>query len=71
MANPVDDYEILEAMTVYGGSFASALAGAFGRADSENYSRLKTAFPELWDEYRELVLARRERLASESDEGRA
>ncbi len=50
-----NDYLILEAMSVYGGSFVKALAVAARMADNENYSKLKAAFPELWDSYAAFV----------------
>ena len=50
-----NDYLILEAMTIYGGSFVKTLAWAAQRADSENYAKLKAAFPELWDSYAAFV----------------
>lgn len=49
------DYKILEAMTIYGGSFVKSLAWAAQRADSENYAKLKAAFPEIWDSYAAFV----------------
>jgi len=49
------DYQIVEAMDTYGGSFAKAIAAAFVRADDENVRRLKAAFPELWAEYAALA----------------
>jgi len=49
------DYEVVDAMRIYGGSFVQALALAFARADSENNRRLKAAFPELWAEYMEMA----------------
>ncbi len=42
-------------MSVYGGSFVKALAVAARMADNENYSKLKAAFPELWDSYAAFV----------------
>lgn len=47
----VTDYEIVRAMHRYGGSFIRAIADAFDRADSDNYAKLKAAFPEYWTEY--------------------
>ena len=51
-----EDYKILEAMTLYGGSFAKAIARAALLADSENYAKLKAAFPELWTKYAAFAL---------------
>ena len=50
-----NDYLILEAMSVYGGSFVKALAVAARMADNENYAKLKAAFPDLWDSYAAFV----------------
>ncbi len=50
-----NDYPILEAMSVYGGSFVKALAVAARMADNENYVKLKAAFPDLWDSYAAFV----------------
>lgn len=49
--NKQDDIEILEAMNKYGGSFARSISLAAWAADSENYAKLKAAFPELWAQY--------------------
>jgi len=51
-----EDYKILEAMTTYGGSFAKAIARAALLADSDNYAKLKAAFPELWTKYAAFAL---------------
>ena len=48
--NRIDDDVILEAMQTYGGSFAKAIAAAT-KADGDNYTRLRAAFPELWERY--------------------
>lgn len=50
-----EDFKILEAMTIYGGTFVKTLAWAAQRADSENYAKLKAAFPEIWDSYAAFV----------------
>ena len=50
-----NDYLILDAMSVYGGSFVKAIAVAARMADSENYVKLKAAFPELWASYASFV----------------
>ena len=53
--NKQDDIEILEAMNKYGGSFARSISMAAWAADSENYAKLKAAFPELWERYATFV----------------
>jgi len=50
------DFEITNAMYVYGGSFVSALGTLWRLADDDNRARLKAAFPEYWVEYRELAI---------------
>ena len=50
-----EDYKIVEMMEKYGGSFVKALAGAFYRADINNFSKLKRAFPEYWKEYKDFI----------------
>ena len=50
-----NDHRTLEAMERFGGGFASALSVAAQRADHANYARLKSAFPDLWEEYLEMA----------------
>lgn len=54
MNNPTD-IQILKAMRNYGGGFASQLALAGLCADENNLARLKSAFPELWQQYAEFT----------------
>ena len=56
----VTDDEIADAMIIYGGSFVSALGGAFRRADATNRERIKVAFADYWERYRELVSFRQD-----------
>lgn len=49
------DYEVVEAMRQYGGSFVKALAECFLRADTDNFWKLKIAFPEYWKQYQEMA----------------
>ena len=58
------DYQIVETMITYGGSFAQKLAEAWRCADEHNQQRLKDAFPDYWLQYR-LMAARREQRAAE------
>lgn len=58
-ASPVTDKEVLLAMLEIGGSFTKALATAAGKADPENLSRIKRAFPEIWREHAELAWLKR------------
>jgi uncharacterized protein YozE (UPF0346 family) len=55
----MDDFEIIEAMLAYGGSFVEALARCWQRADKDNQKRLKLAFPEIWEHYTELAKTRK------------
>jgi len=49
------DHQILAAMEHFGGSFARALGRACQLADAENLRKIRTAFPELWEEYDDLA----------------
>ncbi len=51
----VDDYDIVNAMRRYGGSFVSGLGKLWFSADADNKRRLKTAFPEYWEKYAKLA----------------
>lgn len=51
----IQDSRIIDAMSQYGGSFAKAIANAAKYADNDNYNKLKTAFPELWERYEKFV----------------
>jgi hypothetical protein len=53
--NSYHDIKTLDAMEFYGGSFASAIAQAANRADHSNYARLKSAFPDLWEQHEEIA----------------
>lgn len=57
----VTDYDITEAMIIYGGNFVHTLGNLFRLADEVNQAKLRMAFPEYWEEYRELVVLRMER----------
>lgn len=52
------DYEITEAMLIYGGSFMRALGQACRAADPENLARIKAAFAEEWEEYSSIAVNR-------------
>jgi hypothetical protein len=57
------DYEITDAMILYGGSFVQALGRLFRLADSENQRKLKTAFPDYFIEYHQLAMTKPSRRA--------
>lgn len=50
-SRPDSERAALEAMARFGGSFARNLAFAWMAADGENRARLRTAFPELLEQY--------------------
>lgn len=49
----VTEYDVHQTMKRHGGSFVQALAEAFIAADPRNHARLRLAFPEIWDDYRQ------------------
>jgi len=51
----ITDYQIADAMKAIGGSFVRTLGQLWFMADLINREKLKAAFPEYWEEYRELV----------------
>lgn len=50
-----EDLEVIAAMAQYGGSFVKSLAECFAHADRNNYEKLKSTFPEYWDQYQKMV----------------
>ena len=53
--DPITRYEIILAMAKRGGGFVKGLSKAAIAADALNYERLEAAFPEIWDQYRDLA----------------
>lgn len=53
------EYGVTEAMLNYGGGFVRKLAEAYRAADKDNRTRLRTAFPEYWQQYAELARMKR------------
>ncbi|MFZ1005315.1 MAG: hypothetical protein WAN65_00655 [Candidatus Sulfotelmatobacter sp.] len=51
----ISDQDVLNAMERYGGSFVSALAVAWQRADMINQAKLRTAFGNYWEHYSEMA----------------
>ena len=49
------DYNTIQAMLKYGGDFVYHLAVAASHADANNYSKLKSTFPEYWKQYEEMA----------------
>jgi hypothetical protein len=54
MSKPTE-WETVNAMTLYGGSFVEQLAKLYNCADNSNQLRIRAAFPELWSQYEELA----------------
>lgn len=54
-------HEIINAMETYGGSFVSALAQLYVKADSTNKVIIEQAFENYFEKYAEMVLAMKER----------
>jgi hypothetical protein len=54
-----EEFEVVAAMTKYGGGFIKALAECFRRADHGNWRKLRATFSGYWAEYAEM--ARRDR----------
>lgn len=50
------EYDVTEAMIRYGGGFVSGLGQLYRQADSVNRAKLRAAFPDYWEQYRELAL---------------
>jgi hypothetical protein len=51
-----EEFEIVEKMAKYGGSFVKALAECFHRADPINFFKLKFTFHDYWEEYENFKL---------------
>lgn len=46
-----EDFQVVEAMEKYGGSFVKALAQLCHRADPVNLQKIKYTWPDYWEEY--------------------
>jgi len=53
--NQVSDHDVALAMRSMGGSFATRLAECWLFADDQNRARITAAFPDFWQQYRELA----------------
>lgn len=51
----MSEFEVIEAMVTYGGSFVQQLGRLIRLADADNKRRLVEAFPEYIAEYREIA----------------
>lgn len=47
-----EDFNVVEKMSKHGGSFVKALAEACHHADNNNLEKIKTAFADYWEEYK-------------------
>ncbi|MFM2118197.1 MAG: hypothetical protein RL316_1387 [Bacteroidota bacterium] len=47
------DHDTIRAMIEYGGSFASNIGKAAMAADEENYIKLRNAFADLFNDYKQ------------------
>lgn len=56
----VTDEEILTEMKRYGGSFVSSLADLYRKGDLINRGKIKLAFSNYWNEYKELAVAKKQ-----------
>lgn len=65
----MNDYQITEAMIVYGGGFVHKLGWLFRAGDEINRRRLKKAFPAYWQQY--AALAERDRQRAERAQAKA
>ena len=45
------DWQVVQAMKHYGGSFVKTLSSLWFLADEDNQRRIKEAWPEYWAEY--------------------
>lgn len=48
-----EQYKVSKYMTEYGGSFFAKIGEALYRADPINAAKLKAAFPEEWQKYKD------------------
>lgn len=55
------DFETVDAMLTFGGSFVQALGAAFRAGDPRNRARLRDAFPDYFTQYEELAQLRKKR----------
>lgn len=61
----VNDYDIIAAMSKYGGDFVKQLAYLWQRGDSDNKDRIKATWPEYWIRYTEYAILEKNRDKSE------
>lgn len=49
------DFETIETMKRFGGSFVKNLAECFRTADEINFRKLRATFPDYWNQYAEMA----------------
>jgi hypothetical protein len=49
-----EDYNVVETMEKYGGSFVVALANTARHADIHNLNKIKSTFSDYWEQYKEM-----------------
>ena len=49
------EFEVVDEMNKYGGSFVKALAQCFYLADVNNFKKLKETFSEYWSQYEKSI----------------
>ena len=54
-ASALENHQAAKTMERMGGGFASALAVAYYRADSNNKARILAAWPDLFEKYRRIA----------------
>jgi len=56
MPNEPTEEDILIAMQAYGGTFVQRLGQVFRVADAHNQARLRAAFPDVFEKYRDIAV---------------
>lgn len=60
----ITDHDISGCMIAYGGSFVAALGQAYRLADAQNKNRIRVAFSDYWQQYRERAMQEALRLTA-------
>ena len=55
MINENEEYEVIEAMKKYGGSFVVQLANLYERGDANNRLKIRLTWSEYWAQYKEMA----------------
>lgn len=61
------DFEVVDKMSIYGGSFVKALAECFYNADPINFAKLKNTFAEYWKQYEAMVKPQKNGLKTQEE----